>query len=180
MYHSVKHCDTFLYYKIKKWIKIPQFDLNSRDGRDGGPDPDRAQVSRVWTDDEQIEKLNGYLEIPPEFWDQIKYTTHMQYYTKTDGYRPGGFVLRNPFDVKQKGIVEEKRFIKLQNGFSDKARGYCQWIVAYEDIEKIYVKPDAQSLTLMRRLETMGTVKGLNKNIRKIAEHCKRFEAPDC
>lgn len=145
------------------------FELKARN--DG---PEIEHVSKVWTDEEQAEKLSGYLEVQPEFWAQIKYGIHLRYFTKAEGYRPGGFVLRNPFDITPKGSADEKRFIKLQNGFNDKLRGYAQWIVAYEDISKIYIKPDASSLVIINMLET--SVKSLNENIRKIAEYCKKFE----
>jgi hypothetical protein len=146
------------------------FDL---EGRDGGPD--RARPARVWTAEEQAEKLNGYLEVPPGYWEQIRYGTHMRYFSRTEGFRPGGFVVKNPFDTKPKGGAVEKRFVKLQNGFNDKARDYQQWVVAYEDIAKIYIKPDAGTLVVMHSLEI--AVKGLNENIRKLAEHSKKLEA---
>jgi hypothetical protein len=146
------------------------FDL---EGRNEGPD--RARGGRVWTAGEQAEKLSGYLEVPPEYWDQIRYGTHVRYYSKTEGFRPGGFVVRNPFDTKPKGAAAEKRFMKLQNGFNDKARGYQQWIVAYEDVAKFYIKPDAAVLVMMQSLEI--AVKGLNENIRKLAEHSKKLES---
>jgi len=146
------------------------FDL---EGREGGPD--RPHAAKVWTVEEQAEKLTGYLEISPEFWDQIRYGTHVRYITKDGQFRPGGFVLKNPYDTKARGAAEEKRFIKLQNGFNDKARGYQQWVLAYEDAGKIYMKPDAAVLMMMQNLET--AVRGLNENIRKLAEHSKKLEA---
>ena len=145
------------------------FDL---EGRDGGPD--RAPQGRVWTAEEQAEKLNGYLEISPEFWDQIRYGTHVRYFSKSEGFRPGGFVVKNPFDSKSKGGVE-KRFMKLQNGLNDKVRGYQQWVVAYCDTAKFFVKPDAATLVMMQSLEI--AVKGLNDNVRKVAEHSRKLES---
>jgi hypothetical protein len=145
------------------------FDL---EGRDGGPE--RPHAARVWTAEEQAEKLNGYLEIAPEFWEQIRYGTHVRYVTKAGDFRPGGFVLKNPFDTKPKGGTVEKRFMKLQNGFNDKARGYASWLLAFEDAAKIYIKPDAGVLMVLQSLET--AVRGLNENIRKLAEHSKKLE----
>jgi hypothetical protein len=146
------------------------FDL---EGRNEGPD--RTRAAHVWTAEEQAEKLDGYLEIPPEFWDQIRYGTHVRYYTKAEGFRPGGFVAKNPFDTRPKGAAADKRFMKLQNGFNDKARGYQQWVVAYEDVARFYVKPDAAVLVMMQSLE--AAVRGLNENIRKLAEHSKKLES---
>lgn len=142
----------------------------SLEGRNEGPD--RTHIARVWTEEEQAEKLIGYLEIPPEYWDQIKYGSHIRYYTKTNGFRPGGFVSRNPFDFKPQKTGTEKRFMKLQNGFNEKDRGYQQWLVAYEDVAKFYIKPDAAVLVMMQSLEL--AIKGLNENIRKLVDHSKR------
>ena len=145
------------------------FNLEGRAG------PARAHVARVWTEEEKAEKLSGYLDVPAEFWDQIRYGSHVRYETRADGFRPGGFVMKNPMDTKPKGGAVEKRFMKLQNGFNDKARGYQQWVVAYEDVVKFYIKPDAAVLVMMQSLES--AVKGLNDNIRKLAEHAKKLEA---
>ena len=144
------------------------FDLAGRGG------PGRAQVARVWTAEEQAEKLKGYLEIPPEHWDQIRYGTHVRYYTKADGFRSGGFVLRNPFDVAAGDGGPVKRSIKLQTGFVAAAPGYVQWQAAYEDITKIFVKPDAATLVMMDGLE--ASVRGLNANIRKLLSYSEGLE----
>jgi len=146
------------------------FDLEKREGG-----PARAQLGHVWTVPEQAEKLHGYLEVPPEYWEQIRYGTHIRYFTKAEGFRPGGFVVKNPFDNKPKGGNVEKRFIKLQNGFNDKAKDYKQWVVAYEDVAKFYIKPDAAIMAILQTLE--NAVKGLNDNIRKVVEYSKSLES---
>jgi len=138
-------------------------------GRRGGPAPPHA--ARTWTLEEQVEKLKGYVEVSPVYWDQVRYGTHVRYYTKKDGFRTGGFVLKNPLDTKG----QDKRFMKLQNGFSEKAHGYQQWVVSYSDLDKVYVKPDAAVLMLTQDLE--AGVRTLNENIRKVAEHTKKLEA---
>jgi hypothetical protein len=127
-----------------------------------------------WTEGEKVEKLRGYVEVPPEYWEQVRYGTHLRYYTKADGFRPGGFVLKNPFDTAP-GDGAPKRFLKLQNGFSDKVRGYAQWLVAYEDLARIFIKPDAGTLVALQLIEL--AVKGLNENIRKLAEYSKKLES---
>lgn len=137
--------------------------------------PEKKQLAKIWTPEEQTEKLNGYIEVSPEYWEQIKYGTHLRYYSKSQGFRPGGFVSKNPYDVVPKNEVEKKRFFKLQNGFNPQARGYQTWILAYEDTDKIFIKPDASISVMMQSLE--GVVRGLNENIRKLAEHAKKMEA---
>lgn len=146
------------------------FDL---EGRDGGPD--RAHPAKTWTAEEQAEKLTGYLEIAPEYWAQIRYGTHVRYVTKDGQFRTGGFVVKNPFDMKARGAADEKRFMKLQNGFNDKAHGYQCWVFAYEDVARVYMKPDAAVVMILHRLD--GAVQGLNANIRKVVEHAKKLEA---
>jgi hypothetical protein len=145
------------------------FDLEARDG------PARPHPARDWTEAEIIEKTAGYLEIPPEFWDQVRYGEHVRYFTKKDGFRPGGFVIKNPFDVRPKGATENKRFIRLQNGFNDKAREYAIWPVAYEDLDKLLVKPSAATSVVMLNQEIV--TRKLNENIRKLMEHIKKQDA---
>ena len=136
--------------------------------------PQKEYKAKTYTEEEKIALLDGYLDIPADFWAFVRYGTHVRYVTKTGDFRPGGFVTRNPFDAKPKGAAESKRFIKMQNGFNNKVGGYAEWIVAYEDIQHLYAKPDASALTVQRMLE--NAVKGLNDNIKKIAIHAKKLE----
>ena len=144
------------------------FDL---EGRDGGPE--KAHAARVWTPEEAKAKLEGYLEVTPEHWAQIRYGAHVRYYTKAEGFRPGGFVSQNPHDVSYGG-EPVRRYIRLQNGFNPKAKGYATWLVAYEDAAQFFVKPGAEAVMVLQSLET--SVKRLNANIRALAEHAKKLE----
>ena len=142
---------------------------------------------RVFSQREQEDKLTGYLEIDQEIWPQIRYATHIRYYLKTGEFRTGGFVLKNPFEViisndslqnpktpPEKLNKDKKKYIKLQNGFNEKLKGYYQWVVSYDDIEKIYIKPDAGVLTVIKTLETI--VNGLNTNIEQLAASVRHLE----
>jgi len=137
------------------------FDLSGR--KTAGPS--RPYKAHVWTEEEIKEKLTGYLEVPGRHWHRITYGSHVRYYTKADGYKPGGFVAKNPFDTKPKGTQTEKRFIKLQNNFDGKRDDHSSWIVAYEDIEHLYVKADAPTLVMMDMIQE--AVVQLNKNVNK-------------
>jgi len=121
---------------------------------------------------EENQKLVGYLEVPQIYWSNIRYGTHIRYYTKKDGFRPGGFVLKNPFDVQTEET--KKRCIKLQNGFNTTIKTYQQWFIAYDDLSKIYMKPDASSLVIINSLE--DAIEGLNGNIKKITSYVKSLE----
>lgn len=146
------------------------FDLGPRTG--GAV---RAAPVRTWTEPEIVEKLRGYIEVPFENWDLIRPGAHVRYYTRADGFRPGGFVAKNPTDSTPQGAAAEKRFIRFQSGFNERAPGYFSWLVAYEDMTRLFLKPDAASLTVMASLET--AVRGLNENIRKLADYAKQLAA---
>jgi hypothetical protein len=131
--------------------------------------------SRTFTQREQADKLTGYLEVGSNVWPQIRYGTHIRYYLKTGEFRTGGFVAKNPVevvisednDIEDKFPNGKKMYIKIQNGFNDKLKGFYQWVVAYDDIDKIYIKPDAGVLTMVHTLESI--VGNLNENIQKLA-----------
>ncbi len=161
----------YIQFRVKMADQKNPFELDNVNAEG----PDKKFLSKVWTAEEQTEKLNGYIEVSPEYWEQIKYGTHIRYYSKSQGFRPGGFVSKNPYDVVPKNGVNKKRFMKLQNGFNPQARGYQTWILAYEDADKVFIKPDASVMVMMQSLE--GVVHGLNENIRKLAEHAKKMEA---
>jgi hypothetical protein len=138
--------------------------------------PDRPVKVVTLTEEEQLAKLTGYVSVPKDFWPFVKYSTHVRYVEtagKGGAFRPGGFILNNPFDTKARG-GPEKRFMKLQNGFNKSDRDYKAWIVAYEDIEYLYVKGTGVELTLQRELQMAVTA--LNANIARIAEYCKKLE----
>jgi len=152
------------------------------------PGPAKASVvnnevikypSRTFSQREQEEKLTGYLDVNRDVWPQIRYGTHIRYYLKTGEFRTGGFVCKNPFEVtvspdNQPNGEGKKIYIKIQNGFNDKLKGFYQWIVAYDDIDKIYIKPDAGVLTIVHTLESI--VNGLNDNIQKLAVTARVME----
>ena len=142
---------------------------------------------RIFSQREQDDKLTGYLEIDQDTWPQIRYATHIRYYLKTGEFRTGGFVLKNPFEViisndslqnpktpPERLNKDKKKYIKLQNGFNEKLKGYYQWIVSYDDIEKIYIKPDAGVLTVIKTLEAI--VNGINQNIEQLAASVRHLE----
>jgi hypothetical protein len=146
------------------------FDLK---GRKIGPE--RIYKDKVYTEAEQQVNLTGYIEVPPQYWTNIKYASHIQYYTHSSGYHPGGFVLRNYQDIVDISTGQEKRIMRLQSSFLEKHRNYQSWILEYQDIAKIFVKADALTLVLYDMIE--NTIKSVNTNIKKLAEHSKKIEA---
>lgn len=160
----------------------------SIDAKRGGNSPKRTRYSGVWTQSEQNDKLIGYLEIPPDLWPSIKCGSHIRYITKDNEFRPGGFVLKNPFSYKGSvdilkpsveitGInpeVGERVGFRLQNYFNKQSPDYTTWTVAYDDIMKLYLKVDASIRTVVQSLE--NTIESVNINMRKITEYVKRMD----
>ena len=132
-------------------------------------------LTKVLSTKEQEEKLNGYLEIESQNWIQIKYGTHIRYYTKSGEFRTGGFVVKNPLETVNPDSKIIKIYIKLQNGFNKTLKGYYEWIISYDEISKIYSKLNANELTTIKSLE--NAVIGLNENIRKLVKHAKSLES---
>ena len=131
----------------------------------------RPALARTFTDAEIAKKLEGYLEVPPDNWHLVKAGTHVRYYTHADGFKSGGLVAKNPTDTTPQGANAEKRFMRLQSGYNERAPGYFSWVIAYEDLARLFIKPDAGALTVMASLEE--AVRGLNENIRKLADYAK-------
>ena len=142
--------------------------------------PRRDPKTVTFTKEEQIKKLEGYLCISKKNWAAIGYDTHVRYIetAKRGGeFRSGGFVIKNPFDTKTKTSTTPKRFIKLQSTpphFGKTAFGRREWIVAYEDIEYLYAKTDAATLSVRFDLQTAVTT--LNGNIERIKVYAQRLE----
>ncbi len=136
--------------------------------------PPRAPRPPLLTEEEKRERLEGYFQVPPDYWAYVQYSTHVRYINKEGEFFSGGFVLKNPFDVKPQGGDVEKRFIKLMNGFNKAAREHKEWIVAYEDIEFFYAKGSGIELALQQDLR--ASAEALNGNIKKVAEYCKKLE----
>jgi hypothetical protein len=137
--------------------------------------PERIYKDKVYTEAEQLANLHGYIEIPQQYWVNIRYAAHVQYYSHSGGYHPGGFVQRNYQDIQDITTGQEKRVMRLQSSFLEKHRNYQSWVLEYQDIDRIFVKGEAVSLVLLQTIDT--TFKGINNNIRKLAEHAKRLDA---
>ena len=161
-----------LIYSIPGWqgmSKKNPYALGGKKGRGG----EREVRAAPYTEEQQVQKLVGYVNVPPQYWPFIKYSTHVRYIQRSGEFRSGGFILKNPFDTKVKG-GPEKRFFKLQNGFNRGARDYKEWILAYEDVEYMYAKGTAVELTVHNDLQTAVTT--LNSNVQRLATYCKRLE----
>ena len=79
--------------------------------------------------------------------------------------------MKNPLEIVNPETKKITTYLKLQNGFTDKA---SNWIANYDDINKIYMKPDAGLLMMVSSLEAI--VSGLNDNITKLVKHSQSLE----
>lgn len=125
---------------------------------------------RVWTPEEQEEKLKHCLEVAPDMWTEIQKGCQVRYIHKEKGFKGGGVVLSNPVDKTFNGVV--KRCFRL--GFSVEGTG-PQWWVAYEDVTKFYVKLDILGQITLNVIDDI--VKGMNVNLQKIADRAKKQDA---
>jgi len=159
------------------------FNIDSKRARNS---PKRNRYSNVWTQSEQNNKLLGYLEISPNLWTSIKCGSHIRYITKDNEYKPGGFIMKNPFLYKDeikliKPSIEienddeyKKMGFRLQNSFNRKSPDYITWLVPYDDIMKIYLKVDASIRIIVNSLE--NTIENININMRKITDYIKKMD----
>ena len=142
----------------------------------GGPDRPHQKKPPL-TEAEKHEKVAGYVSVPKDLWPFVTYGTHVRYTESAEKggeFRPGGFILKNPFDTKVRGGSAEKRFFKLQSSKFKTDRSRQEWITAYEDVEFLYAKGSAVELTLQRDVQSVVT--GLNTQISRLAEYVKKLE----
>lgn len=149
--------------------------------------PKRNRYPNVWSQSEQSDKLIGYLEIQPELWPSIKCGSHIRYITKNNEFKNGGIIMKNPYTYKGDsdalkpsidiGIYPEygdKVGFKLQNTFTRQSADYTVWVIAYDDLMKVYVKVDAVIRTIVLSLET--TIDNINTNMKKITDYIKKMD----
>ena len=150
--------------------------------------PKRTRYISTWNKSEQNEKLVGYLEISQELWPSIKGGSHIRYVTKDNEFRPGGFVLKNPFTYKGNNTLMNPSVeipgvnlepgeivgMRLQNYFNKQSPDYTTWIVSYDDIMKLYLKVDISTRTIVQSLE--NTIENINVNLKKITDYIKKMD----
>ena len=130
--------------------------------------PDRKYFSSTYTAEEQAMRLINYIEISPEFWCNIKYLTHVRYYTKDGEFRMGGFVNRNPVDYKSTETNEDMRSMHLKNTLY---KNGTSWSIDYKKTARIFVKASPEVLEMNKNLDI--AIRELNKNIQKISNYIR-------
>lgn len=141
-------------------------------GRGG---PSRAYKAKIVTEDEQVKLLEGFVELPRELWPNLRHGTPVRYVTSEGEFRTGGFVSDGLVQNKNHGDAQHVNRIAIQSGFDSKGFVPIRWTVAYDNISRLYYKPDASALALQKSIEDV--VKAFNAQLRKIADYTKKLEA---
>jgi hypothetical protein len=144
---------------------------NRSDNKSRDKSPMRPRLS---SNEDKNEKVKGLIEIPREFWKDIKYATFIKY-INMDNELKCGIVLKNPtsFHPQSDQSVEVIGFV-LQNNFNKSMKNHFEWHISYDSIECIYIKPDATLKTVIQTLES--TVSNININMKRITDYIKKID----
>lgn len=134
---------------------------------------------RVLSEAEQLESLKGYLEVPREYIEYIKYGTYVRYVTEGDGYHPGGLVQKNPFDATG-ASGSPVRYMKLHAG-KPGTKDYKTWSLRYDEIVRIYTKPNEHTKILIDNIQRIAAAQQKNfdtimKSLEDLQDRVKRLE----
>jgi hypothetical protein len=158
-----------------------EYDLSKKDVKDA---PTRNRPTKVYSPEEIVAKLNGYVIVPKDNYMQIKPgMTHVRYIRMDGTFRCGGFVTYNPIESKDGRLL-----IKLRSGFSKRGGGNVDWLVRYEDIDRLYIKIGMEYKIYMETMDKYkksqtdlleSIVLKLSERLKKINARLKRLEARD-
>nr|BBO54003.1 C129R homolog protein [Abalone asfa-like virus] len=107
----------------------------------------------------------NYIKIDPQYYELLKYGTHVRYIGVDGKFRVGGFITKNPI------IYEDKKLIKLQNNFNKSTKGYHEWSVSYDSIDVLFAKPDAVTMSMYKDLE--DAVKLIRNQVKQLTKIIK-------
>jgi hypothetical protein len=136
---------------------------------------------------EQEDLLRDYTQRPREMWPLLRPGEHVRFYVregKDESFRLGSWIVQNPYDYKTKDSDVMKRAFKLS--FTVEAPRYNgrarpgmlppgTWTVLYENIERLYAKPEASALMVLQSVKQL--VPKINTAVRTLQEQIKRNEA---
>lgn len=148
--------------------------------------PKRLQLNKIWTDEEQKEKTDGFIEIPQEYWSHIRYGSYINYINSENEFKVGGFVLKSEFIYKNDTNLIYPKIGSIEN--NDKRKGfqfqsspyrknnskYFVWVVPYEKIKIVFLKTDASIKAIIQSFEIM--IENNEKNNNKIINYLKYLE----
>ena len=160
----------------------PPADPSKKSPAGAGPFPPTTArpPPREWTEEEQAERLAGYLEIPREYWPLIRVNTHIRHYSMEGVYNNGAFVAENPVDLTKDG--EPRRYFRLKNGFAPTAPTHRVWLLDYDAAARVFAKATAEVLTTLAAVgDVAARVNAKHKRIKEeleaLRERCAALEA---
>lgn len=114
--------------------------LNIEEGAVGGNNYKQHVINKQ----EMLKLLQGYIEVPKEFWIKgIEFGTHIRYQNKTGDYKRGGFL---KFASNKVLVLESwKGGKKGQLYGKGKKHRYYQWTIKLDNISKIWKKIDTSN-----------------------------------
>lgn len=155
----------------------------TKDNTSRSKSPKKIQLNKVWTEEEQKEKTNGFIEIPREYWSYIKYGSYINYINSDNEFKVGGFILKSEFVYKNnldliypKVDLDEKRkgFQFQSSPYKKKNCNYFVWVVPYEKVKNVYLKIDASVKAIIQSFEIM--IDNNEKNNTKIISYLHFLE----
>lgn len=149
------------------------FDLSDRKAG-----PRLAKKTRVYSDDEVERMLEGYVEIPREFWGDLAYNRHVRYFETPEagGGFKSGYVGRGRVDAKDPETGELTPGLQLKSMMFRTAHNYIQWRVPHANVHSLFARMDAMARLSRHNLEV--TISRLNKRIRRLQQG-HRAHAPE-
>jgi hypothetical protein len=84
----------------------------------------------------------------------------------TTAFNPGGLVFKNPLVITQGS--GSKNMLQLHAGKIG-AAGYKKWMIAYDDLRHVYIKPNAITRVMMRNLDKIGA--SLDRNLATMRDY---------
>lgn len=137
--------------------------------------PEAKHEAKDWSPEDQAEKLLHYVEVKdPALWPLIRAGTHVRYYTQEGKFRPGGFIQYSSMNLMDDTDGKERQAFRMRNGFNERAPGYVAWTVMYDNVSRLYAKPDISTIVIYESVKI--AMQGVNTNIGKLASALKQLE----
>lgn len=122
--------------------------------------------TKEFSNDEILNRLNGYITVKPEYWHLIKNGTHVRYIDDTGKFKIGGFMHKNKF-VKKDPTGLSLNGLILKSTFNTKDANYKTWPVMYKSIKFLYAKGNGVEYTLYTAIN--GILESTNKAFAEIS-----------
>jgi hypothetical protein len=106
------------------------------------PGKKKYGLAKQYSEAEQKKLLEHFVEIPDSLLSELAVGTQIRYYKADGEFKYGGIVSANPVPSKNQITGEIRMCMKLRSMFSKDDIRHTTWTVYYDDIKKLYAKPD--------------------------------------